>query len=116
MRILLDQGTPIPLRYSVAGHDIHTVHEFDWTYLSDYELLLAAEREGFEALISTDIHLSDHHDLSQNQICVVVLSTARWKLIRLALGDVDAALLNVRPGTYINVTIPDLPHSDHFAS
>lgn len=114
MRILLDQGTPLPLRYSVAGHSIHTANENDWTYLSDYELLHAAERAGFEVFITPDIHLSHHHDLSHQNICVIVLSSSRWKLIRLVLGDLEAALADVKPGTYISLEVPDLPVSEHF--
>jgi predicted nuclease of predicted toxin-antitoxin system len=115
MKILLDQGTPLPLRYSIAGHSIHTVREMDWTYLSDYELLEAARANGFEVLITPDKNLSTHHDLGAGSIAVVILTKSRWKLIRMVLGDVEAALENATPGTYTEVEIPDLP-SDNWST
>lgn len=115
MKILLDQGTPLPIRYSVAGHDIDTVHERDWTYLSDYELLQTAEREGYDVLITPDIHLSAHHSLAGQRIAVIVLTRSRWKLIRLVLGDLERSLEQACPGTYTILEVPELKPSEHFS-
>jgi hypothetical protein len=111
MRILLDQGTPLPLRYSIAGHSIQTVHEKDWIYLSDYELLQAAKQDGFEVFITPDVNLSSHHDLGPDDLAVVVLTKSRWKLIRLVLGEFEVVLAKTKPGTYVTFEIPEL-HSE----
>lgn len=42
MRILFDQGTPVPLREHLVGHDVRTVFEQGWSRLTNGELLTAA--------------------------------------------------------------------------
>jgi len=43
MRILFDQGTPVPLRRPLAGHTVSTAHEMGWAALDNGALLEAAE-------------------------------------------------------------------------
>ena len=43
MHILLDQGTPVPLRPALAGHLVNTVYEMGWSELENGELLKLAE-------------------------------------------------------------------------
>lgn len=114
MKILLDQGTPLPIRYSIAGHEIRTVHEMDWTCLSDYELLHAAAEHGFDVFITPDVHLPEHHDIAGEKIAILVLTKRRWKLIRLVLGDLEEAIITAKPGAYTVLQIPDLKLSEHF--
>ena len=57
MRVLFDQGVLSPLRESLADHDVSTVYERGWSQLRNGELLDAAEREGFEVLVTTDSNL-----------------------------------------------------------
>ena len=45
MRILFDQGTPVPLRNYLPEHKVATAAEMGWSTLSNGELLDAAERE-----------------------------------------------------------------------
>ena len=42
MRILFDQGTPVPLRVSLAAHQIETARQHGWSELLNGELLAAA--------------------------------------------------------------------------
>ena len=49
MRILFDQGTPVPLRNQLPGHDIATAHEEGWSTLSNGDLLAQAEAGAFRA-------------------------------------------------------------------
>jgi hypothetical protein len=57
MRILFDQGTPVPLRRALTGHQIATTFERDWHSLQNGELLAAAESAGYAAFITTDRNL-----------------------------------------------------------
>src|SRR5690349_10297841 len=111
MNILLDQGTPLPLRYSLAGHTIKTVHEQDWGNLTDYELLESAHSAGFDVFITPDRNLSAHHDAARHNMAVVILSKSRWKLIRLVLGDIEAAISTAQRGTYTVIEVPDPPET-----
>lgn len=42
MRVLLDQGTPAPLRRAFAAHFVATAYEEGWATLTNGELLAAA--------------------------------------------------------------------------
>lgn len=39
MKILFDQGTPVPLRNHLNNHEIHTAFEQDWANLKNGDLL-----------------------------------------------------------------------------
>ena len=54
MRILFDQGTPVPLRAFLTGHSVRTVSEEQWSTLQNGELLTVAEAAGFDVLLTTD--------------------------------------------------------------
>ena len=57
MRILFDQGTPVPLRRSLTGHDVATAYELGWSTVTNGDLIRLAEQEGYELLITTDTNL-----------------------------------------------------------
>jgi len=52
VRVLFDQGTPVPLRNYLPEHKVATAAEMGWSTLSNGELLDAAERE-FDLLVTT---------------------------------------------------------------
>lgn len=43
MKILFDQGTPVPLRRHLTGHSVDTAYEQGWSNLSNGDLLNVAE-------------------------------------------------------------------------
>jgi hypothetical protein len=47
MRILFDQGTPVPLRRFLTGHDVATAYERGWSAVTNGDLIRLAEQEGF---------------------------------------------------------------------
>lgn len=57
MRILFDQGTPVPLRNHLVTHQISTAFELGWSRVENGELLKLAEEGGFEVLVTTDQNL-----------------------------------------------------------
>ncbi len=58
MRILFDQGTPVPLRRFLTDHDVATAYERGWSSVTTGDLIRLAELNGFELLITTDTNLS----------------------------------------------------------
>ena len=103
MRVLFDQGTPVPLRRYLALHAVATVFEKGWGTLQNGELLSTAEYEGFEVLVTTDQNLRYQQNLENRQIAVVVLMTTSWPRIERAVNRVVAALNSVKPGGYPEV-------------
>ena len=63
MRILFDQGTPVPFRRHLAEHIIATAFEQGWSDLANGRLLDIAEQAGFELLVTTDNNLQYQQNL-----------------------------------------------------
>ena len=106
MRILFDQGTPVPLRQSLAHHEVATAYELGWSTLKNGELLDAAERAGFAVLVTTDLNLRYQQNLPSRRIAVVVLSTPSWPRIQRTIAEVMDAVDAASPGSYVEVRIP----------
>lgn len=54
MRVLFDQGTPVPLRKHLPDHSVSTAHEMGWSNLNNGDLLRQAQDHGFDVLVTTD--------------------------------------------------------------
>ena len=68
MRVLFDQGTPVPLRNALSHHVVETAYERGWQSLTNSELLEAAEAAGFEVLVTTDQGLRFQQNLAKRII------------------------------------------------
>lgn len=106
MRVLFDQGTPVPLRKFLIAHHVTTAFELGWGTLSNGELLKQAEDAGFEALVTTDQNLEYQQNLTNRQISIIVLDTTRWPRIAKSVIAVVEAIDSANPGEYIKVLIP----------
>lgn len=106
MRILFDQGTPVPLRGFLPRHEVATAYERGWSTLKNGELLEAAEREGFDVLVTTDSNLRDQQNLSDRRIAVVCLLSTSWPRIQQVTASVGAAIEASSPGSYKEVVVP----------
>src|ERR687883_267197 len=106
MKLLFDQGTPIPLGNHLPKHTVETVYEKGWSILKNGDLLTQAESAGFEALITTDQNLRHQQNLIGRKISVVVLLTTSWPRIRNHIDLVRHALDNLQPGSYEEIAFP----------
>ncbi|MCA6507612.1 MAG: hypothetical protein ACK6CP_09530 [Pseudanabaena sp.] len=73
MRILFDQGTPVPLRQYLIEHSVTTAYEEGWSNLSNGDLLKSSEDKGYQIFVTTDRNLRYQQNLSDRQIAIVVL-------------------------------------------
>ena len=73
MKILFDQGTPVPLRKYLTEHSVTTAYEEGLSNLSNGDLLKAAENKGYQILVTTDQNLRYQQNLSERKITIVVL-------------------------------------------
>lgn len=105
MRVLFDQGTPVPLRQALANHSVSTAYELGWATLKNGELLRSAEDQGFEVLVTTDTNLRYQQNLAARRIAVVVLSTTSWPRIRVFVEHVAAAVNSASVGSYVEVSV-----------
>ena len=106
MRILFDQGTPVPLRRLLSGHDVATAYERGWSSVTNGDLIRLAEQEGFELLITTDMNLRYQQNLQERSLTILVLTTTSWPRIRQATDSIVAAIRGVAAGSYQELLIP----------
>ncbi len=104
MRILFDQGTPLPLRKYLADHTVLSAFEMGWSELENDDLLAAAESEGFDALITTDQNLRYQQNLSERRIAIIVLLTTNWPRIEKNVSTVHDAVAKTSEGNYLEIT------------
>ena len=105
MRILFDQGTPVPLRAHLVGHTVDTAFELGWSTLQNGDLLESAESEGFELLITTDRSLRHQQNLSERNLAVLILLAASWPRIQRRIDDILSAIDRSVAGSWIEVEV-----------
>lgn len=106
MQILVDQGTPVPLRQFLPDHQIFTAYERGWSSMKNGELLQLAESNAFEMLITTDTNLKYQQNLAGRRISLVVLCTTSWSRTRANVDFVLDAVSVALPGSYREVLFP----------
>jgi len=104
MRLLFDQGTPLPLRAYLPDHTVISAFEKGWSQLENGELLAAAESEGFDVLITTDQNLRYQQNLSERRIAIIVLLTTNWPRIKKNVSLVVDAVANISDGNYLEIS------------
>jgi hypothetical protein len=105
VKILFDQGTPVPLRRHLPSHEVTTVYELSWTTLRNGDLISQAEAVGFEVLVTTDQNLKYQQNLSARRLAVVVLLSTSWPKIQAKVSAVAIAVDGATPGSYTEVEI-----------
>jgi len=99
VRVLFDQGTPVPLRESLTRHEVATAYERGWSNLSNGELLDTAEQDTFTVFVTTDLSLKYQQNLSARRIAIVALTSTSWPRIQRAIGAVVRAIDGAAEGT-----------------
>lgn len=105
MRVLFDQGTPVPLRETLIQHEVLTAYERGWSTLKNGDLLDAAKREGFEVFVTTDKNLKHQQNLRARRIAIVVLTSTSWPRIQREIAAVIRAVNGASPRAFTEVQI-----------
>ena len=100
MRILFDQGAPVPLQRVLAAHDVDTAWQRGWSELANGDLLTAAESAGFDLLLTTDQNLRYQQNLSRRRIAILVLTVANWPMLQPHAESIAAVVEVMQPGEY----------------
>ena len=102
MKVLLDHGTPAPLRRVLAGHEVATAYEMGWAQLSNGALLLAAEK-AFDVFVTTDQNLRHQQNLSGRRLAILVLPTTSWPEIQKHSAKVSEAVNALKPRDFVEL-------------
>jgi len=105
MKVLFDQGTPVPLRRHLHPHQVDTASERAWSSLVNGALLDETEAGGYDALITTDQGLKHQQNLAARRIRILVLTSTSWPKIRLKINEIRAILESLEEGGYAEVDI-----------
>ena len=105
MRILFDQGTPVPLRRHLTRHVVDTAFERGWSALPNGGLLDVAEQEGYDLLMKTDQNLRYQQHLADRQLALIVLLSTSWPRIQLRIETIQAAVERIMPGGYQEIAL-----------
>src|SRR5258708_2917272 len=106
MRILFDQGAPVPIAAWLREHTVRTTLEEKWDTLANGELLRVAEQAGFDILLTTDNNMAYQQNLTGRKIAIVVLSGNRWRLVQRVIRKIVAAINKTEPGSYTVIDVP----------
>ncbi len=100
MKILFDQGTPVPLREHLAGHTVDTAYELGWSSLKNSELLRVAEEAGYDLLITTDQNLVKQQNLKGRKLAVLTLLSTSWLRIKPDAEAINQIIGAIQSGEY----------------
>jgi predicted nuclease of predicted toxin-antitoxin system len=107
MRVLFDQGTPVPLAQFLPGHTISTAAREGWSRYRNSDLLNAAEAAGFDVLITTDKNLRYQQNLTGRKIAINRVAKATVARAAQTCAPGRCAAINAAThGAYIEVEIP----------
>ena len=104
MRILFDQGTPVPLRHALSVHTVDTAFEMGWSNFENGDLLAAAESQ-FDAFITTDQNLQYQQNLAGRRLAILVLPFANWPKLRCHIPIIINAVDALKPGAFVNLVL-----------
>ena len=99
MRILFDQGVPVPLRAFLEG-EINTCFERGWSHLSNGDLIEKADAE-FDVFVTTDKNLRYQQNLEKRSVAILVLPTTRWPNLKKFGPEIALAVSELSKGTFI---------------
>jgi hypothetical protein len=105
MRVLFDQGTPVPLRRHLQPHVVDTTAEQGWSTVTNGELLKLAEQEGYEVFVTTDQNLRYQQNLTGRRLGIVVLMRTSWPRMQRHISAIAAAVSRVVGGGYEEIEI-----------
>src|SRR6266851_7488580 len=108
MRIIFDQGTPVPIRYYLEHHTVRTAAQQGWDKLANGDLLIAAEEAGFDLLLTTDKNMRYQQNLVGRKIAIVVLGRQQWPQLRPHIQRVIDAVNAAVPGSFVEIDIPSV--------
>src|SRR5437868_10835535 len=105
MNILLDECTPRVVKRRLSGRNIRTVQEMGWAGLRNGDLLAAADGH-FDVFITTDKNLRFQQNLKKHSFAVLLLPSNQVPVIVSMIPDIEAALMTIRAGDYVEIPPP----------
>jgi hypothetical protein len=103
VKVLLDENLDRRFREGLGTHQVFTASFMGWGGFKNGKLLLAAETDGFDVLITGDQSLSYEQNLSGRRLAIVALSCVEWRIAKDHLRAIALALERATPGSFQSV-------------
>jgi hypothetical protein len=97
-RVLFDHNVPSPLARFLRAYEIKLADEMGWATFQNGQLLSAAERAGFEVLLSGDQTIKYEQSMTGRKIRVVSMSDNHWPIVKDYVDAILKAVATVNPG------------------
>jgi hypothetical protein len=104
--ILFDNGAPRGLASFLTAHTVEEARARGWEELANGELIEAAEKAGFQVLVTTDKNIRYQQNLKARTIALVVLGHSQWPMVKLVAPAIVAAIDAAAAGSYVEVDVP----------
>ena len=108
MKILFDTNTPATLARSLRGHRVTRAGELGWQRLANGALLDAAEKAGFDVLVTCDQNVRYQQNFTDRKLAVVILSTNHWPTLRPVAARIASVVDFMQRGQVRNVDVAAL--------
>ena len=104
LRVLLDECVPRRLKWDIAGHDVHTMHDERWLRIPDRETLRRAEGR-FDVIVTVDQGVPHQHQIARFSFAIVVLRARHNRYTSLAplVPRLLEVLPTLRAGTSLTI-------------
>jgi len=66
-------------------------------------LIAAAERSGFDVMITTDQNLKYQQTLAHRKLAIIVLKTTSWPRIRNSISQITSSIQSLSPAEYLEL-------------
>ncbi len=106
MKVLFDTNVPAKLRNHLPGHEVTRAQKLDWGLLENGALLDAAEKAGFDVMVTGDKNMSYQQNLEGRKLSLVVLPYLDWRILRENTAPVSAAVDAATPGSFQRISEP----------
>jgi hypothetical protein len=89
-----------------VGHTVRTTEDEGWSDLNNGDLLSAAERAGFEVMLTADRRIRYRQNLAGRRLALVVLSSPAWPVVKDHIPTIQAAVDAAAPASYREIDLP----------
>jgi hypothetical protein len=103
VRVLLDENIPHQLRAHLQPHETATAVFTGFGGFKNGDLLRAAEKAGFDLLVTADLSLEYQQNLTRRKIAIVSLTANSWRILRNNISAIAKAVESSSPGSFQRV-------------
>jgi len=105
--VLLDENVPHRLRALIADHDVRTVAFQKWTSLTNGDLVRAAEKAGFDVMLTADRSMRYQQNLALRRLAIIVLSTNEAVVVAANVPKIVDAIAAAKPGNFLELDLSE---------